>query len=614
MKEVAVTVRAQMESLLNEFDPNSVDAEVVLLDEATPALIKHCVRRVAKKYGGDTQRAFAICVASMQRGGYLEKGSMKLTAKGKAQSSQHAKEPDAETKVKGYERLLKKAQKEGKSEKDLRAEAMKMIAATEASKREAAKMKLKKKLKKEEVECLTCEAADKPCPECKESGGLVYEDTCGCWTCKVCGWKGGEKTEAKGGRLSFDSGRFEIRWSDKKHRYIVVTGDDWDYEDEEQAREMSAEIRHAKSLDDAAEILGVSESVEESKRTYAQAQADIMAGLQKDGWTIKPGLKVPQALSPDSSYKLFFKAQAIYLAKGDSDLGGARSLHLGDIRGSTYEQFKAALARWTTESVGIDVAEMRRLAGLDETYKVGTTRQREDGTYKKQASGDWEKVMSGGSTPTSAAGAIQATFGKYGPGKLSKMSSEDKDHVVRALATVSQKTLLHDSDQNAKLIQMLKGKKGHEDHVKDLEHMNKLYKKALASKNESKGDEIQRIRAQVTQIAKDDPLVAAVVRAKNQMELERALKSLRSIRAGAESIKLIDRMIALAKGQAESVPRRTQGVDEMRRLSGIDKYPDRKLESGQSKLMDLRQREAAGVAGAHTSWALDGTKPIWSPE
>jgi len=92
-------------------------------------------------------------------------------------------------------------------------------------------------------------------------------------------------------------------------------------------------------------------NVVEASQTYVQAQQAIMAGLAKDGWTIKAALKVPQALSPDKSYKLFFKAQAIYLGQGDSDLGNARSLHLADIRGGTYEKFKADLARWTkTES------------------------------------------------------------------------------------------------------------------------------------------------------------------------------------------------------------------------------------------------------------------------
>lgn len=274
-----------MESLLDVFDPTTVDAEAVLLDEATPSLIKHCVRKVAKKYDGDTQRAFAICVAQMQQGGYLEPGSMKLTAKGKQRSSRHAQEPDAAKKVKGYELLLKKAKKEGKSEKDLWAEALKMIASTKAAKKEAV-----------EPDCLACEASD--------------------------------------------------------------------------------------------------------------------------------------------------------------------------------------------------VFEARRLAGL----------------------------------------------GKYGLGKLSKMSADDKDHVVRSLMTMSRETLLRDSDQNAKLIQTMKGKKGHEDHVKDLEQMNKLYMKALALKNTGK----------------------------------------------------------------------SAGVTEMRRLAGIDKYPDWILANARSRLMDQQQREAAGLSGAHSDWKLEG--------
>ena len=107
------------------------------------------------------------------------------------------------------------------------------------------------------------------------------------------------------------------------------------------------------------------ESVAEASQTYAQAQQDILAGLAKEGWTVKTGLKIPQAISPDSSWKLFFKAQAIYLGQGaKADLGNARSLHLNDIRGGTYEKFKADLARWTkAESVEV-ASEFRERAGL----------------------------------------------------------------------------------------------------------------------------------------------------------------------------------------------------------------------------------------------------------
>ena len=110
---------------------------------------------------------------------------------------------------------------------------------------------------------------------------------------------------------------------------------------------------------------GHRQSTEAKLPTYAQAQQDILAGLAKEGWTVKLGLKIPQAVSPDASWKLFFKAQAIYLGQGaQADLGSARSLHLNDIRGGTYEKFKADLARWTkAESVEVST-EFRERAGL----------------------------------------------------------------------------------------------------------------------------------------------------------------------------------------------------------------------------------------------------------
>lgn len=97
-------------------------------------------------------------------------------------------------------------------------------------------------------------------------------------------------------------------------------------------------------------------------KTYAQAQADIMAGLEKDGWAVKktgPGgsLKIPHATSPDGEHRLYFKAQAIYLhtdrdkyGKPQHDFGNARSLHLGDIRTGSYDDFGKALGHWTGQT------------------------------------------------------------------------------------------------------------------------------------------------------------------------------------------------------------------------------------------------------------------------
>lgn len=91
-----MSVKAQMYALLESLDERA----------PTPVGVKHCVAKVAPKYGGDTSRAFAICVAQMQKSGQLKPGTMQATAKGK---KAHKGEKGSGTKLKKYEKLLKKA-------------------------------------------------------------------------------------------------------------------------------------------------------------------------------------------------------------------------------------------------------------------------------------------------------------------------------------------------------------------------------------------------------------------------------------------------------------------------------------------------------------------------
>ena len=81
------------------------------MDRGTPDLVRHCVAAVAAK-DGDTERAFAICVSQLQKNGYLEPGTMKLTAAGRAKEKEHEAEPDAKKKLASYEKLLKAARKD----------------------------------------------------------------------------------------------------------------------------------------------------------------------------------------------------------------------------------------------------------------------------------------------------------------------------------------------------------------------------------------------------------------------------------------------------------------------------------------------------------------------
>lgn len=81
------------------------------MDRGTPDLVRHCVAAVAKK-DGDTEKAFAICVSQLQKNGYLEPGTMKLTAEGRAKEKEHEAEPDAAKKLASYEKILKAARKD----------------------------------------------------------------------------------------------------------------------------------------------------------------------------------------------------------------------------------------------------------------------------------------------------------------------------------------------------------------------------------------------------------------------------------------------------------------------------------------------------------------------
>lgn len=84
-----------------------------LLSEETPDLVRHCVASYMKNNpGSDTSQAFAICVSTMQKAGYVQPGSMKLTAAGKGKEKSHETEPDAAAKMARYEKFLKAAREE----------------------------------------------------------------------------------------------------------------------------------------------------------------------------------------------------------------------------------------------------------------------------------------------------------------------------------------------------------------------------------------------------------------------------------------------------------------------------------------------------------------------
>ena len=76
-----------------------------------PVQLKRCVRAVAKQYGGDVSKAFAICTAQLQKGGYLKVGTQEPTKVGKKVGRSKAAEKGHSDKVSEYEKMLDVARK-----------------------------------------------------------------------------------------------------------------------------------------------------------------------------------------------------------------------------------------------------------------------------------------------------------------------------------------------------------------------------------------------------------------------------------------------------------------------------------------------------------------------
>lgn len=96
-------------------------------EPTTPASVKRCVTAVAKENGGDVQRAFAICVAAGQKSGNLKKGTIEPTSKGKKADASKASDPDHDTKVGDYEKLLAKARKKRSENVSIRSDMMRLL-------------------------------------------------------------------------------------------------------------------------------------------------------------------------------------------------------------------------------------------------------------------------------------------------------------------------------------------------------------------------------------------------------------------------------------------------------------------------------------------------------
>jgi len=104
------------------------------------------------------------------------------------------------------------------------------------------------------------------------------------------------------------------------------------------------------------------------RKTYRQAQDDIMDYLESQGWALRDGLKVPHATAPDGRCRVYFKAQAVYFAEDLGSIGRplpgnlafkyARSMWV-DVRKLDGPGFVREVNRW-----------LKVIAGDDPPYRV----------------------------------------------------------------------------------------------------------------------------------------------------------------------------------------------------------------------------------------------------
>ena len=60
--------------------------------------------------------------------------------------------------------------------------------------------------------------------------------------------------------------------------------------------------------------------------TYNEAEKRLLSELAALGWTVKAGLKIPHATSPNGKLRVWFKTNATYLSNDTHTFANARSL------------------------------------------------------------------------------------------------------------------------------------------------------------------------------------------------------------------------------------------------------------------------------------------------
>jgi hypothetical protein len=72
----------------------------------------------------------------------------------------------------------------------------------------------------------------------------------------------------------------------------------------------------------------------DKKPTFAEVRKAIFERLRKDGWTLQEKLQIPHATSPDGQWRLWFKAQSVYINDPQTDPRAFKNTHsmISDLR------------------------------------------------------------------------------------------------------------------------------------------------------------------------------------------------------------------------------------------------------------------------------------------
>ena len=124
-----------------------------------------------------------------------------------------------------------------------------------------------------------------------------------------------------------------------------------------------------------------------SRPTFAAARAALLDHLEREGWRVARGLKVPHATSRGwgrDVVRIWFKPQAVYWSCGEGgSVGQARSLWI-DIRDASPEAVERAAVQACGEDVRRDVDRVGRGCGCGCASRGSCARDRSAGRRRKR--------------------------------------------------------------------------------------------------------------------------------------------------------------------------------------------------------------------------------------